>query len=30
LDVVTLDSLVCNNTALLGILAPDPCDSKAS
>lgn len=30
LDEVTLDALVCDNTALLGILAPDPCGSKAS
>lgn len=30
LDVVTLDSLVCENTALLSILAPGPCGSKAS
>ena len=25
LDIVTLDSLVCNNKALLNILAPEPC-----
>ncbi|MEQ9694328.1 Rrf2 family transcriptional regulator [Shimia sp. SDUM112013] len=27
LDGVTLDGLVCNNTALLSILAPEPCHS---
>lgn len=27
LDDVTLDALVCNNTALLAILAPEPCHS---
>ncbi|MBE1292540.1 MAG: Rrf2 family transcriptional regulator [Rhodobacteraceae bacterium] len=29
LDAVTLDSLVCGNTALLGILAPDRCGDRA-
>lgn len=28
LDAVTLDSLVCGNTALLGILAPDRCGGR--